>query len=87
MVVGKGDSADKRKKRVILFLSLEPPKVIEGTISLPSAKTRLSDLVNDDRPFLAVQDVTVPDGWFHPLREFMLLNKKEIKMIVEAEGV
>ena len=80
----KGQEYGKITKRVKLFISLEPPRVIEGTVTIPSAKARLSDLLNDERAYLAIQDVTVPDGWLDLISSFVLLSKKEIKAIVEV---
>lgn len=34
---------------------------------------------------LAIQDVTVPDGWLNLISNFVLLSKKEIKAIVEVD--
>jgi len=81
----KSKTYGKNIKRVKLFLSLEPARFLEGTVTIPSAKSRLSDLLNDDRAYLAIQDVTVPEGWFALASKFVLLNKKEIKAIVEID--
>jgi hypothetical protein len=45
----------------------------------------LSDLLNDERSYLAILDVTVPDGWLNLVSNFVLLSKKEIKAIVEVD--
>jgi len=81
----KGPGDGKMKKRVRLFLSLEPPRVIEGKVTIPSPRARLSDLLNDERAYLAIEDVTVPDGWLNLVSNFVLLSKKEIKAIVEVD--
>ncbi len=73
-------------KRVRIFLSLNPPKFVEGTIFIPGPKARLSDVANDDRIFLSVQDVVAPEGWIPSLSKFVLLNKNEIKAMTEVEG-
>ncbi|OGP99056.1 MAG: hypothetical protein A2Z51_03310 [Deltaproteobacteria bacterium RBG_19FT_COMBO_52_11] len=78
-------SSEKFTKRVKFFLSLEPVRIIEGTVTLTSLKGRLSDMVNDERTFLSVQDVAVPDGWIQSFSKFILLNKKEIKAMVEID--
>jgi len=85
MVVKKRTATNKVTKRVRFFLSLEPVRIIEGTVTLPSSKGRLSDMVNDERTFLSVQDVAVPDGWIQSFSKFLLLNKKEIKAMIEVE--
>ena len=73
-------------KRVRLLLSFDPPKFIEGTVTIPSPKIRLSDVINDDRAFLSIQHVSsAPDDWFHGSPNFLLLNKREIKAIIEME--
>jgi len=81
----KGQGYGRITKKVRLFLSLEPPRVIEGTVTIPSPRARLSDLLNDERSYLAIQDVTVPDGWLNLISNFVLLSKKEIKAIVEVD--
>ncbi len=78
----------KITKRVRLFLSWDPLTIIEGTLSIPGVATRLSDVVNDDRPFLSVQDVqdvVAPKEWMIQFSKFALLNKNEIKAITELE--
>ena len=85
MVVKKRTATDKVTRRVRFFLSLEPVRIIEGTVTLASSKGRLSDMVNDERTFLSVQDVAVPDGWIQSFSKFLLLNKKEIKAMIEVE--
>jgi len=80
----KRTASEKFTKRVKFFLSLEPVRIIEGTVTLTSSKGRLSDMVNDERTFLSVQNVAVPDGWIQLFSEFILLNKKEIKAMVEV---
>jgi len=79
----KGSSAEPTRIRARLFLSLDPPRVIEGTVTLSSAKARLSDVMNDEKIFLALQDVSASDPWIASLSKFMLLNKQEIKAITE----
>ncbi len=81
----KGLPAEPVRVRVRLFLSLEPPRFIEGTVTLSSAKARLSDMMNDEKTFLAIQDVTAADIWIPSLSKFMLLNKQEIKAIAELD--
>ena len=71
-------------KRVKMFLLLDPVRTVEGTITIPGRNSRLSDVVNDDRPFLSLQDVVVTDGWLSPPTGFMLLNKKEVRAMVEV---
>ena len=78
-------SGKKITKRIRLFLSFDPPKTMEGTITIPGQKARLSDVVNDEREFLSLSDVTVPENWTAPLGDFVLLNKKEVKAIIEIE--
>ncbi len=74
-------------KRVRLFLSLDPPRTIEGSIVIPGQKVRLSDVLNDDRTFLAIKDFVFldTDRWTHISPKFLLLNKNEIKAIIEME--
>ena len=81
----KGHGDGKMTKKVRLFLSLEPPRVIEGKVTIPSPRARLSDLLNDERAYLAILDVTVPDGWIDLVSNFVLVSKKEIKAIVEVD--
>jgi len=81
----KKQSAEKLTKRVRLFLSLDPLRFIEGTVTVPSLKARLSDMVNDERTFLSIQNATVPQEWSHCFSEFILLNKTEIRAIIEME--
>jgi hypothetical protein len=75
---------DKNKKRVKLFISWEPLRFVEGSISIPSSATRLSDVVNDERPFLSVQDIMVTEGWGSQLSKFVLFNKNDVKAIIEV---
>jgi hypothetical protein len=84
-MIDKGAEVDKNKKRIKLFISWDPLSFIEGTVSLPSLKTRLSDVVNDDRPFLSVQDIMARDEWGSQLSKFVLFNKNDIKAIIEVE--
>jgi hypothetical protein len=87
-MIEKKTGVEKTRKRVRLFLSLDPPKFIEGTITMPNPASRLSrvsDTLNDDRTFLPIQDVATPDGWPHSFPKFVLLNKNEIKAIVEVD--
>jgi hypothetical protein len=78
---------EKITKRVRFFLSWDPLMVIEGSVSIPGSKTRLSDVMNDDRPFISIQDVVVLGSWIHQLPKFLLLNKREAKGIIEVESV
>jgi hypothetical protein len=75
----------KITKRVRLFLSFDPLRTVEGTLTISSSMARLSDVVNDERPFFSIEDVVVADGWLPPLCEFVLLNKKEVKAIIELK--
>jgi hypothetical protein len=75
----------KNTKRVKLFLSFDPLRTVEGTISIPGVNPRLSDIVNDERRFLSIQDVVVPDGWLSPSAKFVLLNKNEVKAMIEVD--
>ena len=84
-MVKKREPGQKITKRVKLFLSFDPLRTVEGTLTIPSVKSRLSDVVNDERPFLSVEDVVASGGWLPPLSEFVLLNKKEVKAIIEAK--
>jgi hypothetical protein len=85
MMTPTGGSNKNITKRIRLLLSFDPPKFIEGTITIPGPKIRLSDVVNDDRTFLSIQDVWDPNDWFHESPIFLLLNKWEIKAIIEVE--
>lgn len=85
MMINKGTEVDKIKKRIKLFISWDPLRFIEGTVSIPSLTTRLSDVVNDDRPFLSVQDIMVTEAWGSQLPKFVLFNKNDIKAIIEVE--
>jgi hypothetical protein len=87
-MIEKKTGLEKTRKRVRLFLSLDPPKFIEGTITVPNPVSRLSrvsDTLNDERTFLPIQDVATPDGWLYSFPKFVLLNKNEIKAIVEVD--
>jgi hypothetical protein len=64
---------------------LDPLRYIEGTVTVPSSKARLSDMINDERTFLSIQNAVVPKEWSHCFSEFVLLNKREIRAIVEIE--
>jgi hypothetical protein len=46
---------------------------------------RLSDMINDERAFLSIQNAEVPEEWAHSFPEFVLLNKREIRAIVEID--
>lgn len=81
----KKESSGKLTKRVRLFLSLDPLRFIEGIVTVPSLKARLSDMINDERTFLSIQNARVPNEWSHCFSEFILLNKREIRAIVEIE--
>jgi hypothetical protein len=81
----KKESSEKLTKRVRLFLSLDPLRFIEGIVTVPSPKARLSDMINDERTFLSIQNAQVPNEWSHCFSEFILLNKREIRAIVEIE--
>lgn len=84
-MMDKDKQEKKLTKRVKLFLSFEPLRTVEGTLTIPSSMARLSDVVNDDRPFFSVEDAVASDGWLPPLSEFVLLNKTEVKAIIELE--
>lgn len=81
--VKKEGPVDKYTKRVRVFLSLDPLRIVEGTVTIPSPKTRLSDMINDERTFLSLQDTLVPKEWGHCFSDFVLLNKKDIKALIE----
>jgi len=81
----KKEAAEKFTRQVRLFLSLDPLRYIEGTVTVPSSKARLSDMINDERAFLSIQNAVVPKEWSHCFSEFILLNKREIRAIVEIE--
>jgi hypothetical protein len=83
-MIRNGASVEKITKRVKLFLSFDPLMTIEGNLTIPSTNIRLSDVVNDDRLFLSIQDVVVSEGWLPPFSKFLLLNKKEVKAIIEV---
>jgi hypothetical protein len=86
MMMAKKEALPKNMtKRVKFFLLLDPVRTVEGTITIPGRNSRLSDVVNDERPFLSVQDVVVPDGWLSPSSSFILLNKKEVKAMIEMD--
>lgn len=85
MIIDNAAQVDKNKKRIKLFISWDPLRFVEGTVSIPSLTKRLSDIVNDDRPFLSVQDIMVGDGWGSQLSNFVLFNKNDIKAIIEVE--
>ena len=84
-MVEKREREPKITRRVKLFLSFDPLRMVEGTLTIPSVRARLSDVVNDERPFFSVEDVVASDGWLPPLSGFVLLNKKEVKAIVELK--
>jgi hypothetical protein len=81
----KKEAVEKFTRQVRLFLSLDPLRYIEGTVTVPSSKARLSDMINDERTFLSIQNAVVPKEWSHCFSEFVLLNKREIRAIVEIE--
>ncbi|MCX5913822.1 MAG: hypothetical protein NTV04_18045 [Deltaproteobacteria bacterium] len=81
----KKEAVEKFTKQVRLFLSLDPLRYLEGTVTVPSSKARLSDMINDERTFLSIQNVVVPKEWSHCFSEFVLLNKREIRAIVEID--
>ena len=81
----KKEAVEKFTRQVRLFLSLDPLRYIEGTVTIPSSKARLSDMINDERTFLSIQNAVVPKEWSHCFSEFILLNKREIRAIVEIE--
>ena len=85
MMAKKEASTKKITKRVKFFLLLDPVRTVEGTITIPGRNSRLSDVVNDERPFLSLQDVVVPDGWLSSSSSFMLLNKKEVRAMIEMD--
>lgn len=84
-MMDKNKQAKKITKRVKFFLSFDPLRTIEGTLTIPSSMARLSDVVNDDRSFFSVEDAVASDGWLPVLSEFVLLNKKEVKAIIELK--
>jgi len=79
----KEEAVEKFTRQVRLFLSLDPLRYIEGTVTVPSSKARLSDMINDERTFLSIQNAVVPKECSHCFSEFLLLNKREIRAIVE----
>lgn len=81
----KKEAVEKFTRQVRLFLSLDPLRYIEGTVTVPSSKARLSDMINDERTFLSIQKAAVPKEWSHCFSEFVLLNKREIRAIVEID--
>lgn len=81
----KKEAVEKFTRQVRLFLSLDPLRYIEGKVTVPSSKARLSDMINDERTFLSIQNAVVPKEWSHCFSEFVLLNKREIRAIVEIE--
>lgn len=81
----KKEAVEKFTRQVRLFLSLDPLRYLEGTVTVPSSKARLSDMINDERTFLSIQNVVVPKEWSHCFSEFVLLNKREIRAIVEID--
>ena len=81
----KKERDQKITTRVKLFLSFDPLRTVEGTLTIPSVKARLSDVVNDERPFFSIENVLASDGWVPPSSEFVLLNKKEVKAIIELK--
>ena len=78
-------AVNKVTKKVRLFLSFDPLKTIEGSVTIPGQKARLSDVVNDERQFLSLSEVVVPGNWIGPFGDFVLLNKKDVKAIVEID--
>ena len=81
----KKEVIEKFTRQVRLFLSLDPLRYIEGTVTIPSSMARLSDMINDERQFLSIQNAVVPKEWSHCFPEFILLNKGEIRAIVEID--
>ncbi len=81
----KEEDLGKLTKQVRLFLSLDPLRYIEGTVTIPSPNARLSDMVNDERTFLSIQNAVVPSEWSQSFSEFILLNKQGIRAIVEID--
>ncbi len=75
----------KITRRVKLFLSFDPLRTVEGTLTISSSMARLSDVVNDDRPFFSVENAVASDGWLPPSSEFVMLNKNEVKAIIELK--
>ena len=75
----------KITKRVKLFLSFDPLRTVEGTLTISSSMARLSDVVNDERPFFSVENAVASDGWLPPSSEFVMLNKSEVKAIIELK--
>jgi hypothetical protein len=81
----KKEAIEKFTRQVRLFLSLDPLRYIEGTVTIPSSMARLSDMINDERQFLSIQNAVVPKEWSHCFPDFILLNKGEIRAIVEID--
>jgi hypothetical protein len=81
----KKEVIERFTKRVRMFLSLDPPCYIEGTVTMPSSMARLSDMINDERQFLSIQNAVVPKDWSSLFSEFILVNKREIRAIVEID--
>jgi hypothetical protein len=81
----KKEGSEKFTKRIRLFLALDPLRYIEGTVTIPSPKARLSDMVNDERTFLSIENAVVPPEWSPSFSEFILFNKREIRAIVEID--
>ena len=81
----KKEAVEKSTKQVRLFLSLDPLRYLEGTVTIPNPEARLSDMINDERTFLSIQNAVVPKEWSHGFSEFVLLNKREIRAIVEID--
>ncbi len=74
---------EKITRKIRIYLTFDPVHVVEGIVTIPSAHTRLSDLLNDAKTYLPLQEVSVPDGWLKFDADFILLNKNEIKAVVE----
>ena len=81
----KKEGSEKFTKRIRLFLSLDPLRYIEGTVTIPNPMARLSDMVNDERTFLSIENAVAPQEWASHFSKFTLINKREIRAIVEID--
>jgi len=81
----KKEGSEKFTKRIRLFLSLDPLRYIEGTVTIPNPMARLSDMVNDERTFLSIENAVAPREWASHFSKFTLINKRGIRAIVEID--
>jgi len=81
----KKEGSEKFTKRIRLFLSLDPLRYIEGTVTIPNPMARLSDMVNDERTFLSIENAVAPQEWASHFSKFTLINKRGIRAIVEID--